>query len=38
MAEELVRLTHQNDEMDEQVKEIPILKVQLKVRATVYEE
>lgn len=30
MAEELVRLTHQNDEMDEQVKEIPILKVQLK--------
>lgn len=33
MAEELVRLTNQNDEMDEMVKEIPKLKVQLKVRA-----
>ncbi|XP_013865298.1 TATA element modulatory factor [Austrofundulus limnaeus] len=30
MAEELVRLTNQNDEMDEKVKEIPKLKVQLK--------
>lgn len=32
MAEELVRLTNQNDEMEEKVKEIPKLKVQLKVR------
>uniref|UniRef100_A0A8C2XP20 TATA element modulatory factor 1 n=1 Tax=Cyclopterus lumpus TaxID=8103 RepID=A0A8C2XP20_CYCLU len=30
MAEELVRLTNQNDEMDEMVQEIPTLKVQLK--------
>ncbi|XP_028303297.1 TATA element modulatory factor [Gouania willdenowi] len=30
MAEELVRLTNLNDEMEEQVKEIPKLKVQLK--------
>lgn len=33
MAEELVRLTNQNDEMEEKVKEIPKLKVQLKVSA-----
>lgn len=33
MAEELVRLTNQNDEMEEMVKDIPKLKVQLKVRA-----
>lgn len=31
MAEELVRLTNQNDEMEEKVKEIPKLKIQLKV-------
>lgn len=31
MAEELVRLTNQNDDMEEKVKEIPKLKVQLKV-------
>uniref|UniRef100_A0A3Q3GTY8 TATA element modulatory factor 1 n=1 Tax=Labrus bergylta TaxID=56723 RepID=A0A3Q3GTY8_9LABR len=30
MAEELVRLTNQNDDMDEMVKEIPKLKIQLK--------
>lgn len=30
MSEELVRLTNQNDEMDEKVKEIPKFKVQLK--------
>ncbi|XP_068450724.1 TATA element modulatory factor [Clinocottus analis] len=30
MAEELVRLTNQNDEMEEMVQEIPTLKVQLK--------
>uniref|UniRef100_A0A7N8YAA5 TATA element modulatory factor 1 n=1 Tax=Mastacembelus armatus TaxID=205130 RepID=A0A7N8YAA5_9TELE len=30
MAEELVRLTSQNDEMEEKVKEIPKLKIQLK--------
>uniref|UniRef100_A0A669CXV4 TATA element modulatory factor 1 n=1 Tax=Oreochromis niloticus TaxID=8128 RepID=A0A669CXV4_ORENI len=30
MAQELVRLTNQNDEMEEKVKEIPKLKVQLK--------
>ncbi|XP_070758575.1 TATA element modulatory factor isoform X2 [Enoplosus armatus] len=30
MSEELVRLTNQNDEMEENVKEIPKLKVQLK--------
>lgn len=30
MAEELVRLTNQNDEMEEKVKEIPKLRVQLK--------
>ena len=33
MAEELVRLTNQTDEMDEMVKEIPTLKVHLKVSA-----
>lgn len=33
MAEELVRLTSQNDEMEEKVKEIPKFKIQLKVRA-----
>lgn len=32
MAQELVRLTNQNDEMEEKVKEIPKLKVQLKVQ------
>lgn len=31
MAEELVRLTNQNDEMESNVKEIPKLKVLLKV-------
>lgn len=31
MAEELVRLTSQNDEIEEKVKEIPKLKVLLKV-------
>lgn len=31
MAEELVRLTNQNDEMESKVKEIPKMKVQLKV-------
>lgn len=31
MAEELVRLTSQNDEMEEKVKEIPKLKILLKV-------
>ncbi|XP_005800713.1 TATA element modulatory factor [Xiphophorus maculatus] len=30
MAEELVRLTNQNDEMEEKVKDIPKLKIQLK--------
>ncbi|XP_029288043.1 TATA element modulatory factor-like [Cottoperca gobio] len=30
MAEELVRLTNQNDELEEMVNEIPMLKVQLK--------
>lgn len=34
MAEELVRLTSQNDEMEEKVKEIPKLKIQLKVSCT----
>lgn len=33
MAEELVRLTNQTEEMDEMVKEIPTLKVHLKVSA-----
>lgn len=32
MSEELVRLTNQNDEMEEKVTEIPKLKVQLKVQ------
>lgn len=32
MAEELVRLTSQNDDMEEKVKEIPKLKIQLKVK------
>lgn len=31
MAEELIRLTNQNDEMETTVKEIPRLRVQLKV-------
>lgn len=31
MAEELVRLTNQNDDIEEKVKEIPKLKIQLKV-------
>lgn len=31
MAEELVRLTNQNDDMEDKVKEIPKLKIQLKV-------
>lgn len=31
MAEELVRLTNQNDDMEEKVKEIPKLRIQLKV-------
>ena len=35
MAEELVRLTNENDEMDDKVKDIPKLKVLLKVRAVV---
>ncbi len=35
MAEELVRLTNQNDEMEEKVKDIPKLKIQLKVRAII---
>lgn len=34
MAEELVRLTSQNDEMEEKVKEIPKLKILLKVSCT----
>lgn len=33
MAEELVRLTNQNDDMEEKVKEIPKLRIQLKVNA-----
>ena len=37
MAEELVRLTNQNDEMEEKVKEIPKLKIQLKVSAVNFE-
>lgn len=37
MAEELVRLTNQNDEMEEKVNEIPKLKVQLKVRPVLVE-
>lgn len=32
MAEELVRLTSQNDDMEEKVKEIPKFKIQLKVK------
>ena len=32
MAEEVVRLTNQNDDMDLLVKDIPRLQVQLKVR------
>lgn len=31
MAEELVRLTNQNDDMEEKVQEVPKLKIQLKV-------
>lgn len=31
MAEELVKLTNQNDELEERVKEIPKLRTQLKV-------
>lgn len=34
MAEELVRLTNQNDDMEEKVKEIPKLKIQLKVSSS----
>lgn len=34
MAEELVKLTNQNDDMEEKVKDIPRLRVQLKVRAS----
>lgn len=33
MAEELVRLTNQNDDMEEKVKEIPKLRIQLKVNS-----
>lgn len=35
MSEELVRLTNQNEEMDEMVQEIPKLKVQLKVKGII---
>lgn len=35
MAEELVRLTNQNDEMEEKVKDIPKLKVLLKVKGPI---
>lgn len=31
MAEELVKLTNQNDELEEKVKEIPKLRIQLRV-------
>ena len=31
MAEELVKLTNQNDELEEKVKEIPKLRTQLRV-------
>lgn len=31
MAEELVKLTNQNDELEEKVKEIPKLRMQLRV-------
>lgn len=34
MTEELVRLTNQNDEIEDEVKEIPRLKVQLKVNTS----
>lgn len=34
MTEELVRLTNQNDEIENEVKEIPKLKVQLKVNTS----
>lgn len=37
MAEELVRLTNQNDELEEKVKEIPKLKIQLKVKANTFK-
>lgn len=33
MAEELVRLTNQNDDIEEKVKEIPKLRIQLKVNS-----
>lgn len=33
MAEELVRLTNQNDDMEEKVKEIPKLRILLKVNS-----
>lgn len=36
MAEELVKLTNQNDEFEEKVKEIPKLRAQLKVRWNKY--
>lgn len=35
MAEELVKLTNQNDELEEKVREIPKLRAQLKVSALV---
>lgn len=38
MAEELVRLTNQNDDMEEEVKEIPKLKIQLKVSSARRED
>lgn len=31
MAEELVKLTNQNDDLEEKIKEIPKLRVQLRV-------
>lgn len=34
MAEEVVRLTNQNDDMEELVKDIPRLQLQLKVRSS----
>lgn len=35
MTEELVRLTNRNDEMEEMVKGIPKLKIQLKVQTII---
>lgn len=37
MAEELVKLTNQNDELEEKVKEIPKLRAQLKVSVFLLE-